>query len=218
MKHLIFALCTFMTLTMSPLAAIAQSTSSGQHTRSEQFIIDSLQLEVERAPYIAQTTMYADSLQQTLEMQEILSESNNDNVTMLLPISFFLMIIIIVAINCGIGYNNKKNRYRIIEKAIENGQKLPEGLFDEPKKNKKSWVGTVKHGIIWSCLGCALWLFGTSIEEETLSAIGIIPALIGIGYIISAIIEFYAMKSVEKDKSKTIQEEDETLGHNSLRQ
>lgn len=198
MKRIVFIMCAFASLVLSTIIASAQTSHP---TRSEQFIIDSLRLEVERAPYETQSKMYSDSLNHVYGMEEMRYELKEETQTMMIPIvSFFGTIFLIVAIVMTISYRNKRNRYRIIEKAIENGQKIPEGLFDEPQKAKQSWVHTMRTGIIYLCLGGGVWIFGLSIDEETFMSLAYIPMLIGLGYIASAFIEYYVKKNEDKHK------------------
>ena len=106
-----------------------------------------------------------------------------------IPFTFFAFIILIVWITTWISYRKQRDRYHIIEKAIDNGQAIPEGLFDEPKKAQKRWTNTLRQAIIFIAIGIGLAIFGYTIGENVITAIAVIPGIIGAGYLLIAFIE-----------------------------
>ena len=158
-------------------------------SRSEQFILDSMHMELEKAAIETKYDMYCDSLQQELDNKSIANNTAEEIVQLMVPVSFFIFVILIVWICCHISYRKQRDRYRIIEKAIENGQGIPEGLFDEPKKAKKRWTNTLRQAVIYIAIGIGVAIFGETIDEETITAIATIPGMLGVGYLLIAFIE-----------------------------
>lgn len=158
-------------------------------SRSEQFILDSMHMELEKAAIETKYDMYCDSLQQELDNKSIANNTAEEIVQLMVPVSFFIFVILIVWICCHISYRKQRDRYRIIEKAIENGQGIPEGLFDEPKKAKKRWTNTLRQAIIFISFGIGLAIFGETVGVEEITAIATIPGIIGAGYLLISFIE-----------------------------
>ena len=167
------------------IAASHPSTAA----RSEQFILDSMRMDVEKAAIEVQYDMYNDSLQHQLDAQSISSDTVEEVTQLFIPISFFAFIILIIWIINHISYRKQRDRYHIIEKAIDNGQAIPEGLFDEPKKGKKHWTNTLRQAIIFLAIGIGVAIFGETIDEEEITAIAVIPGIIGAGYLLIAFID-----------------------------
>ena len=118
----------------------------------------------------------------------------------------YIYILIIWIIN-HISYRKQRDRYHIIEKAIDNGQAIPEGLFDEPKKAKKRWTNTLRQAIIYLAIGIGVAIFGNTIDEETITAIAVIPGVIGAGYLLIALIERHEERNKdtkENNESSTV--------------
>lgn len=80
-------------------------------------------------------------------------------------------------------------RYELFTKSLEMGQTIPEHFFDEPKKKKQT--SNLKTGIIALMVGIALII--VAIMKQNLTSFifigGIIPALVGIGYIVVHFLE-----------------------------
>lgn len=167
------------------IAASHPSTAA----RSEQFILDSMRMDVEKAAIEVQFDMYNDSLQHQLDAQSISSNTVEEVTQLFIPVSFFAFIILIIWIINHISYRKHRDRYRIIEKAIDNGHAIPEGLFDEPKKAKRHWTNTLRQAIIFLAIGIGVAIFGETCGEETIIGIAAIPGIIGAGYLLIAFIE-----------------------------
>ena len=188
MKRTVIMMCSAMIALLFATNIFAANHPSASD-RSEQFILDSMRMDVEKAAIEVQYDMYNDSLQHQLDAKSISSNTTEEITQLFVPISFFAFIILIVWITTWISYRKQRDRYHIIEKAIDNGQAIPEGLFDEPKKAKKRWTNTLRQAIIFIATGIGLAIFGNTIGEETITAIAVIPGIIGAGYLLIAFIE-----------------------------
>ena len=188
MKRTVIMMCSAMIALLFATNIFAANHPSAPD-RSEQFILDSMRMDVEKAAIEVQYDMYNDSLQHQLDAKSISSNTTEEITQLFIPISFFAFIILIVWITTWISYRKQRDRYHIIEKAIDNGQAIPEGLFDEPKKAQKRWTNTLRQAIIFIATGIGLAIFGNTIGEETITAIAVIPGIIGAGYLLIAFIE-----------------------------
>lgn len=188
MKRIVMMMCSAIAALLLATNLFAQSHPS-TNNRSEQFILDSMRMELDLASIETRYEMYGDSLQHQLDAQSINSSTIEEVTQLFIPISFFAFIILIIWIINHISYRKQRDRYHIIEKAIDNGQAIPEGLFDEPKKAKKRWTNTLRQAIIYLAIGIGVAIFGNTIDEETITAIAVIPGVIGAGYLLIALIE-----------------------------
>lgn len=188
MKRIVMMMCSAIAALLLATNLFAQSHPS-TNNRSEQFILDSMRMELDLASIETRHEMYGDSLQHQLDAQSINSDTIEEVTQLFIPISFFAFIILIIWIINHISYRKQRDRYHIIEKAIDNGQAIPEGLFDEPKKAKKRWTNTLHQAIIFLAIGIGVAIFGNTIDEETITAIAVIPGVIGVGYLLIALIE-----------------------------
>ncbi len=188
MKRIVMMMCSAIAALLLATNLFAQSHPS-TNNRSEQFILDSMRMELDLASIETRHEMYGDSLQHQLDAQSINSDTIEEVSQLFIPISFFAFIILIIWIINHISYRKQRDRYHIIEKAIDNGQAIPEGLFDEPKKAKKRWTNTLRQAIIYLAIGIGVAIFGNTIDEETITAIAVIPGVIGAGYLLIALIE-----------------------------
>ena len=188
MKRIVMMMCSAIAALLLATNLFAQSHPS-TNNRSEQFILDSMRMELDLASIETRHEMYGDSLQHQLDAQSINSDTIEEVSQLMIPISFFGFIILIIWIINHISYRKQRDRYHIIEKAIDNGQTIPEGLFDEPKKAKKRWTNTLRQAIIFLAIGIGVAIFGNTIDEETITAIAVIPGVIGAGYLLIALIE-----------------------------
>ena len=207
MKRIVMMMCSAIVALIFATNIIAASHPSTS-ARSEQFILDSMRMDVEKAAIEVQYDMYNDSLQHQLDAKSISSSTAEEITQLFIPISFFAFIILIIWIINHISYRKQRDRYHIIEKAIDNGQAIPEGLFDEPKKAKKRWTNTLRQAIIFIATGIGLAIFGDTIDEETITAIAVIPGIIGAGYLLIAFIERHEER---KEDTKENNESNTTL-------
>lgn len=188
MKRTVIMMCSAIIALIFATNIIAASHPSTA-ARSEQFILDSMRMDVEKAAIEVQYDMYNDSLQHQLHAKSISSDTVEDIAELSIPFTFFAFIILIVWITTWMSYRKQRDRYHIIEKAIDNGQAIPEGLFDEPKKAKKRWTNTLRQAIIFIAIGIGLAIFGYTIGENAITAIAVTPGIIGAGYLLIAFIE-----------------------------
>ncbi|MBR5844596.1 MAG: hypothetical protein IKY75_08505 [Bacteroidaceae bacterium] len=209
MKRIVMMMCSAIVALLFATGIHAQNRTSTL-TRSEQFILDSMRMELDKAAIETKYDMYCDSLQQELDNKSIASNTTEEVVQLMVPISFFLFVILIVWICCHISYRKQRDRYRIIEKAIENGQEIPEGLFDEPKKGRKQWTATLRQAIVFIAIGIGLAIFGETIGVEEITSIATIPGIIGLGYLVVTFIERREQLRIEGHENSTKDTPDES--------
>lgn len=94
-------------------------------------------------------------------------------------------------------YRNKerKARYALIEKALETGHDLPEGLFKNEKQENNLLAKGIMHISIGIGLGILLWFLT---EEIALMGIGPLISIIGIGEIIIYLIQQHSEKKKQQ--------------------
>ncbi len=203
MKRIVMMMCSAIVALIFATNIIAASHPSTA-ARSEQFILDSMRMDVEKAAIEVQYDMYNDSLQHQLDAKSISSNTVEDIAELSIPFTFFAFILLIVWITTWISYRKQRDRYHIIEKAIDNGQAIPEGLFDEPKKAQKRWTNTLRQAIIFIAIGIGVAIFGKTISVDTITAIATIPGMLGVGYLLIALIERH------EERNKDIKENNES--------
>lgn len=199
MKHLLMTLFAALLMLAPATTTTAQATShSTPTTRSEQFILDSLQADIERARIDTQYKMYRDSLNIVQIGEQAKFDTYEEVAEFSIPLIFFGTIILIVWISLNASYRKKKAQYRILEIAIERGRELPENFFDEPAKKKQSWLNVLRNGATTLGCGIGIALLGYITNVGIITGIAFIPAFIGLGYLLVAWLEY----RVEKRQAK----------------
>ncbi len=200
MKRIVMMMSVLGMMIMSAVDVQAQNVTT--MTRSEQFILDSLALALDKASVEAQKEMYADSLEQVVRLH--LTEAQADKLDgIVVPLAFFVVVVLIVWISLWISYRKKKARYDIIEKAIEQGMSIPEGLFDEPQKTKEhTWLNTLRSAAVLIGIGIGIIGLGFFVEEDVFMGLSCIPIFLGLGYLIVALFERREKKMAEKSKDE----------------
>lgn len=179
MKRIMMMMCiALLTCTMGLKAQQAPSNN-----------MDSLTYAIELSKLEMQYEMYCDSLQHSLDMKAYSNSCMEDIVGISIPVTFFVTIIVIIWLALMYAQRKQRERYRILEKAIDNGQSIPEGLFDEPNKSRHLWINTLRTAIIYLSLGIGLALSGWITNVSVIMAIACIPATIGLGYLCVSLIE-----------------------------
>lgn len=204
MKRIKLLLCAALMALITTTSMYAQQVQPNNTPRSEQFILDSLRMEIEKIQIESQCEMYSDSLQtvEKIETEKILSKE--ENLQYLIPLIFFLSLIAIVWISLFFSRRKKQDRYRIIELALEKGESLPQGLFDEPKKREHSWLITLRHGTVTLGIGLGLLGWGLFADNEVFLGLSFIPLFLGLGYLLVAFLENREEKRMKKEITKPI--------------
>ena len=130
------------------------------------------------------------------ENEKILHESPTDLVAIFIPISMFIVCFFIVFFVLYFRHKEREAKYRVIEKALEHGQTLPEGIFEE-KKIKRQW-SAIRTGIILLTLGIGIFITFLLIDEKETSFLGIIPIFLGLGFLLIGWIENKKKNKTEK--------------------
>ncbi len=127
-------------------------------------------------------------------------ESHWDVVAFAGTITPFLTGIIIVLIVLIFNHRNKKAKYELMAKAIEAGKELPQTFFDEPK-SKKAAKTPLQSAFSLMGVGIGLFLMFWFLKGElTLSFIGAIPFMIGLGKFIAYRMEQKSPKANDDDQ------------------
>lgn len=123
--------------------------------------------------------------------------------TLLIPISFFVMIGAIVIVPSWLKSRERRELQATLRTAIDKGQPLPAEIIDAMTKNVKvapTSLSDLRTGVIWLAVGLGIAAFGYLVGYEDADAfqplvgIGAIPAIIGLAFI--------ALSFVNPNKSK----------------
>lgn len=199
MKRVIFVIMMFLAVVGVYAAAVpGEQFEASDGLRSEQFYLDSLRL-------VTQERMYADSLNAEFEKQHLFysqPSSFMEEVEIVIPLGFFLMVLGIVVVSVVTSYKNKSNFYKVMEKAIEVGQPVPEGLFLSGKRNTEmSPSRTLRVSFILLGIGIGGLILGMVIPEVIVCAVSSAPILIGLGYLV---VYYMERKQERADRAKEV--------------
>lgn len=199
MKRVIFVIMMFLAVVGVYAAAVPEEQlEASDGLRSEQFYLDSLRL-------VTQERMYADSLNAEFEKQHLFysqPSSFMEDSKIVIPLGFFLMVLGIVVVSVVTSYKNKSNFYKVMEKAIEVGQPVPEGLFLSGKRNTEmSPSRTLRVSFILLGIGIGGLILGMVIPEVIVCAVSSAPILIGLGYLV---VYYMERKQERADRAKEV--------------
>lgn len=111
-------------------------------------------------------------------------------------IAGFLIVLIILIFN----HRNKKAKYALMAKAIEAGKEIPASFFEEAK-SQKSAKSTLQSAFALMGVGLGLFLMFWFLKGElTLSFIGAIPFMLGLGKFIAYRLENKEPKAKNDDQ------------------
>ena len=199
MKRVIFVIMMFLAVVGVYAAAVpGEQLEASDGLRSEQFYLDSLRL-------VTQERMYADSLNAEFEKQHLFysqPSSFMEDSKIVIPLGFFLMVLGIVIVSVVTSYKNKSNFYKVMEKAIEVGQPVPEGLFLSGKRNTElSPSRTLRVSFILLGIGIGGLILGMVIPDVIVCAVSSAPILIGLGYLV---VYYMERKQERADRAKEV--------------
>ncbi len=195
MKRVIFVIMMFLAVVGVYAAAVPEEQfEASDGLRSEQFYLDSLRL-------VTQEKMYSDSLNAEFEKQRLMYNqqySFMEDTEIVIPLGFFLMVLGIVIASV----KNKSNLYKVMEKAIEAGQPVPDGLFSAGKRNAEmSPLRTLRVSFILLGIGIGGLILGLVLSEEVVCAVSSAPILIGLGYLV---VYYMERKKESADRAKEV--------------
>ena len=199
MKRVIFVIMMFLAVVGVYAAAVpGEQFEASDGLRSEQFYLDSLRL-------VTQERMYADSLNTEFEKLHLMynqPSSFMEEAEIVNPLGFFLMVLGMVVVSVVTSYTNKSNFYKGMEKAIEVGQPVPEGLFLSGKRNTEmSPSRTLRVSFILLGIGIGGLILGMVIPEVIVCAVSSAPILIGLGYLV---VYYMERKQERADRAKEV--------------
>jgi len=130
--------------------------------------------------------------EQEVERQRIESENHQamplgSGAIVLICLLPFLFVAVIITLNVRAKNAESKRRYDLYTKSLEMGQTVPEHFFDTPKKENPS--SNLKKGILWLVVGLALLISFIVLHKENGLIFGIVPAFVGIGYLLVHFLE-----------------------------
>lgn len=96
-------------------------------------------------------------------------------------IGVFGMPVFIILITMFFQNKSKQARYRLAEKALENGKDIPEGLFEKKEENLSTQAKGIKNIFLGLGLGIFLWALTS---EFGLGCVGFMVMFTGIGQVI----------------------------------
>jgi hypothetical protein len=99
--------------------------------------------------------------------------------------------VLIVGLILFFSYWKQRSLHRTVRLMVEKGQPVPEGLFARPGSTTKTYAD-MRRGIILGLLGVGLMIFFGAVsnwESDGPWVIGIIPVLMGAGYILLSKLE-----------------------------
>ena len=99
----------------------------------------------------------------------------------------FLFVISIIVVKTKSQKEESRRRYDLYTKSLEMGQTVPEHFFDEPKKTNPA--SNLKKGILCLFIGLGVLISFIVMHKENALILGIIPAFIGIGYLLVHFLE-----------------------------
>ena len=111
----------------------------------------------------------------------------------------FLFAAVIIIINVRSKNAESKRRYDLYSKSLEMGQTVPEHFFDEPKKSASS---NLRKGILWFVVGLGLLISFLAMGQKDALIVGIVPAFVGVGYLLVHFLEKPKTDSMVKDNEQ----------------
>jgi hypothetical protein len=105
-----------------------------------------------------------------------------------IALAFFLVVAVVIGLALLAYYRIAVLRHQTLQAMVEKGMQIPAGLLDQAASPGRA-SRDQRRGILLVCagVGIALFLLADSGPEEAM--LGMIPALIGVGYLIVARLE-----------------------------
>ena len=193
------------TVTINPTGPTKEAVDT---TVTETDSIDDTTLAEDQAAY--------DFEKERLEIERLKEVSKSENAVALTAVTFGTVIpfaAICVIIWLVFYYNSKKRKekYRLIEKAIEKGVDIPESVFSEGKsksKNESAPIAQIRKAIVLISVGVAGIVFFAICGSPEMAGLVSMVALIGIGNLTVGILEY--RKQQRKSNSEETVENDAT--------
>ena len=151
-----------------------------------------------------------------LEIERLKEVSKSENAVALTAVTFgtvipFAAICVIIWLVFYYNLKKSKEKYRLIEKAIEKGVDIPESVFNEGKtkgKNESKPIAQIRKAIVLISVGIAGIIFFIICGSPEMAGLVSMVALIGIGNLTVGILEY--RKQQRKSNSEETIENDAT--------
>jgi hypothetical protein len=128
-------------------------------------------------------------LQQHVKNQQgsaVVAAADPPAVAIVVPVAFFLAVIGVVALALAHGVRKDRQRHETLRLMIEKGATIPPELLTPPVRKRSD----LRKGIILVSTGAGIAAMMALLERsEPVWGIGLVPALIGVGYLIAARLE-----------------------------
>jgi hypothetical protein len=116
--------------------------------------------------------------------------SDSDIPALAIPLVGIVMItlfgapVLIVAVIMYFGFSKNRMMHRTVRLMVEKGQPVPEVLLNPPPHVRKR--SDMRRGVVWTMFGLGVILFFGAVNnwQEGIWAIGVIPFLIGVAYLL----------------------------------
>ncbi len=130
--------------------------------------------------------------------------SSNDDIAMAIPIVGMVMLavfgspVLIVAVILYFGFSRNRMMHRTVRMMVEKGQPVPAALLNPPAAVRKR--SDMRRGVVLVMIGLGLMIFLAAVNEGEGGswAVGVIPFLIGAGYLV-----VWKMEGKIADEAKT---------------
>lgn len=204
-----------LALTLIVGAQAAEKAEKGVNMDSlkREVVNNSKEIQEQKKDSIAFSKLSADQVlelkkgEQEVEKKRIEKDSRSDMpfngfelfLICLLP---FLFVISIIVVKTKSQKEESRRRYDLYTKSLEMGQTVPEHFFDEPKKANPA--SNLKKGILCLFIGVGVVISFIVMHKVNDLILGIIPAFIGIGFLL--------VHFLEKPKTDSTVKNDEQHG------
>ncbi len=173
--------------------AYAANSTINVDSLKEEIVKSSKEIQEQKKDSIMFSKLSADQIlqlkkgDQEVRRQEIENEGRNNMpfngfelfLICMLP---FVFVVVIITVQVRAKKEEQKRRYDLYAKSLEMGQTIPEHFFDEPKKANPS--SNLKKGILWLVVGVAVVISFIVMKKSNDLFLGIVPAFVGIGYLL----------------------------------
>jgi Ca2+/Na+ antiporter len=163
------------------------------------------------------TSTIQDIVRQEMNHYDGNSESVEDILAMMIPLSAIIMPFLVVCVVVAIAFwhttRRRRMKYSIVEKAIENHYQLPAYVFQEQSK-PMSKTTTLRSACTIMAVGIGVSLFFFLENETEVAALCSMIFLIGLGKLVVYLVERKNNKKEENEENEEKQEETQTLAAN----
>ena len=108
----------------------------------------------------------------------------SEAVALLVPTGFFICVAVVAAIAARAHQRYTAEQHQTLRAMIDKGLQIPPHLLGEQRTPNPR--RDIRRGIFLICLGVGMATFLWAVDGPDTGALGLIPALVGVGYLIAA--------------------------------